>query len=92
PLLEHQAKHVLLEEAKQITVRSHDLVWDDWARYSGRQKEWMQFGGLMGSVTYEGVLGAFMPLLALGEWLHVGGKTSFGLGRYRISGVADSFA
>ncbi|MGH8469420.1 MAG: CRISPR system precrRNA processing endoribonuclease RAMP protein Cas6 [Gammaproteobacteria bacterium] len=85
PMLEHGAKQALLERAKHVSVRSHDLVWDDWARYSGRQKEWMQFGGLLGSVTYEGELTPFMPWLALGEWLHVGGKTSFGLGRYRIT-------
>lgn len=84
PVIEHEAKQALLEQAKEVTVRSHDLLWDDWARYSGRQKEWMQFGGLLGSVTYEGELSPFMPWLALGEWLHVGGKTSFGLGKYRI--------
>jgi len=84
PMLEQHAKQALLEQAKEVTVRSHDLVWDDWARYSGRQKEWMQFGGLLGSVTYEGELSPFMPWLALGEWLHVGGKTSFGLGKFRI--------
>ncbi|MGH8614678.1 MAG: CRISPR system precrRNA processing endoribonuclease RAMP protein Cas6, partial [Gammaproteobacteria bacterium] len=84
PMLERDAKQALLELAKHVSVRSHDLVWDDWARYSGRQKEWMQFGGLLGAVTYEGELRPFMPILALGEWLHVGGKTSFGLGRYRI--------
>ncbi len=44
----------------------------------------MKFGGLLGSISYEGDLAPFMPYLALGEWLHVGGKTSFGLGRYRI--------
>ncbi|MGH8245835.1 MAG: CRISPR system precrRNA processing endoribonuclease RAMP protein Cas6, partial [Gammaproteobacteria bacterium] len=66
PIVEHGAKQALLEEAKQITVRSHDLVWDDWARYSGRQKEWMQFGGLLGAVTYEGDLKPFLPWLALG--------------------------
>ncbi|MGH9894792.1 MAG: hypothetical protein ACREA0_22995, partial [bacterium] len=49
PMLEHRAKQALLEQAKEVAVRSHDLVWDDWARYSGRQKEWMQFGGLLGS-------------------------------------------
>ncbi len=91
PMIEHEVKHRLLARAKTVTVRSPDLVWDDWARYSGRQKEWMQFGGLLGSVTYEGDLKPFMPWLALGEWLHVGGKTSFGLGQYRIvmSGATD---
>lgn len=84
PMLEHGARRVLLEQAKQVAVCSHDLVWDDWARYSGRQKEWMRFGGLLGAVTYEGDLSPFMPWLALGEWLHVGGKTSFGLGKFRI--------
>ncbi len=84
PMLGYHAKQALLDQAKHVAVRSNDLVWDDWARYSARQKEWMQFGGLLGSVTYEGDLRPFMPWLALGEWLHVGGKTSFGLGRYRV--------
>ncbi|MCI0724015.1 MAG: CRISPR system precrRNA processing endoribonuclease RAMP protein Cas6, partial [Acidobacteria bacterium] len=90
PMVEHDAKQALLERAKHATIRSDDLAWDDWARYSGRQKEWMQFGGLLGSVTYEGALKPFLPWLALGEWLHVGGKTSFGLGRYRILLDEDS--
>ncbi|MGH7773906.1 MAG: CRISPR system precrRNA processing endoribonuclease RAMP protein Cas6 [Candidatus Binatia bacterium] len=44
----------------------------------------MQFGGLLGSVTYEGEVSSFMPRLALGEWLHVSGKTSIGSGKYRM--------
>jgi len=89
PIIEHEAKQALLEQARHVTIRSHDLVWDDWARYSGRQKEWMQFGGLLGSVTYDGELKPFMPMLALGEWLHVGGKTSFGLGRCKMTCVSE---
>ena len=58
--------------------------WDDWDRYSGRQKTWMKFGGLMGAITYRGAVQPFLPYLRLGEWIHIGGKTSFGLGKYRL--------
>ena len=83
-LIDEADKRALLEQAQGVTIQAHDLIWDDWARYSGRQKEWMQFGGLLGSITYRGELGPFMPYVAMGEWLHVGGKTSFGLGRYML--------
>jgi hypothetical protein len=84
-LIDETRKQALLGQAKQVTIQAHDLVWDDWSRYSGRQREWMKFGGLLGSISYEGDLMPFMPCLALGEWLHVGGKTSFGLGKYTIT-------
>ena len=35
-------------------------------------------------VEFEGELGPFMPLLRLGEYLHVGKATAFGQGWYRI--------
>jgi hypothetical protein len=44
----------------------------------------MKFGGLLGEITYRGDLTPFLPWLALGEWMHISGKTSFGLGRYTI--------
>jgi len=44
----------------------------------------MKFGGLLGTITYAGDLEPFIPYLALGEWIHIGGKTSFGLGKYNI--------
>lgn len=67
------------------SVGSHDhTTWDEWDRFSGRQKTWMKFGGLMGEITYQGELHPYLPLLRLGEWLHIGSKTSFGLGKYRL--------
>ncbi len=74
----------LAELAREIRVKRAEISWDDWSRFSGRQKSWMKFGGLLGTITYEGDLRPFMPYLALGEWCHVGGKTSFGLGKYVI--------
>jgi hypothetical protein len=40
--------------------------------------------GFMGDLTLEGDLGPVGPLLELGEALHVGKATVFGLGRYRL--------
>ncbi len=82
--LDSETKRGLIDQARAIEITSHDLHWDDWSRYSGRQDTWMKFGGLLGHITYGGDLTPFLPWLALGEWMHIGGKTSFGLGRYTI--------
>ena len=49
----------------------------------------MTLGGFMGSVTFKGDFGDFIPFLLLGEQVHVGKGTSFGLGKYqlRIGGI-----
>ncbi|HEX16511.1 MAG TPA: CRISPR system precrRNA processing endoribonuclease RAMP protein Cas6 [Deltaproteobacteria bacterium] len=65
------------------TVRNH-LVWHDWLRYSHRQRAKLKFGGLMGEITFKGDFRPFWPFLRLGEWIHAGKGTSFGLGRYEI--------
>ena len=40
--------------------------------------------GFVGSVIYEGDFEKFLPLLRLGEYLHVGKNAAFGNGWYRI--------
>ncbi len=77
-------QHDLIEQAKSITIKTNNLQWDDWDRFSGRQKQWMKFGGLQGDIIYTGNLAPFMEILSLGEWLHIGNKTSFGLGKYEL--------
>lgn len=44
----------------------------------------MKMGGFVGEVMYRGELSDFLPLLKLGEKIHVGKGTGFGLGRYEI--------
>lgn len=74
----------LIEKAKEVkTVRS-DLKWHDWERYSERQGTKMKMGGFLGEITFEGDLTEFIPFLVLGEYLHVGKGTVFGLGKYEI--------
>lgn len=82
PLCSHDLREELLHYASSVHLEQDTCRWHDLPRYSGRQKNWMKFGGLLGSVTYSGKLQPFLPWLALGEWTHVGGKTSFGLGKY----------
>lgn len=70
--------------ATQITAR--DLHWYEWTRWSSRQRSRMQLGGLIGHMTLDGPgLPALWPLIWLGQWLHVGKATSFGLGRYQVA-------
>jgi hypothetical protein len=66
------------------------LEWRDWSRYSQRQHQSMTLGGAVGRWRLRGDLTAFWPLLHLGQWLHVGGKATFGLGQYRLLAPAPA--
>ncbi|MCE8429907.1 MAG: CRISPR system precrRNA processing endoribonuclease RAMP protein Cas6 [Candidatus Methanoperedens sp.] len=46
----------------------------------------LKMGGFLGEITFEGDLNEFMPFLKLGEYLHIGKGTVFGLGKYEIIG------
>ncbi|MBM4053095.1 MAG: CRISPR system precrRNA processing endoribonuclease RAMP protein Cas6 [Planctomycetes bacterium] len=74
----------LIEKAKLVKQTESDIKWYDWNRYSTRQEQWMSLGGVTGAVTYEGDISDFITLLRLGEYVHVGKGTSFGLGKYEI--------
>lgn len=63
---------------------SKSLHWRDWSRYSSRQQKRMNLGGVIGSWTLEGKLEPFLPFLHLGQWLHLGKETVFGLGGYTL--------
>ena len=82
--IETHDHQILITQAKKIKIQKSHIQWDDWDRFSGSQRKWMKFGGLMGEVSYKGDLQPFMNVLRLGEWLHIGNKTSFGLGKYEM--------
>jgi CRISPR/Cas system endoribonuclease Cas6 (RAMP superfamily) len=74
----------LIEKSQSIRVKKENLSWFDWERYSARQDTRMKMGGFVGSITFEGDFEPFLPFLLLGEQIHVGKGTSFGLGKYEI--------
>lgn len=74
----------ILARAGDVAVSANGLQWFDWERYSRRQDGVMKFGGLRGSINLSGDLGLFLPYLRLGETVHVGQATTFGLGRYAL--------
>jgi hypothetical protein len=75
----------ILESAGAVRVETSDLRWHDWERYSARQQTRMSLGGFVGDVTFAGPLAPWWPLLRIGEILHVGKGTAFGLGKYRMA-------
>ena len=71
--------------AESVKIVDKDLCWQDWHRYSSRQKASMRIGGMVGTIGYEGEnMGTFMPLLRYVEKVHLGKQTSFGLGEIEI--------
>jgi len=74
----------LIAGAKSIDVQHWDLEWRDWERYSTRKNTEIRLGGFIGNVVYKGDFERFMPFIALGEQIHIGKSTTFGLGKYQI--------
>lgn len=78
----------LIEQACPVrTVRS-ELHWHEQDRFSTRQRQRIEMGGVLGRVVFEAPAAEtwepYLALLAAGEWVHVGKATVMGLGKYRV--------
>lgn len=73
-----------LDFANQVEINEKQFQWEDWKRYSSRQKSVLELGGFIGSMQLKGDLAPFGPLLKTSEVLHVGKGTVFGLGKVRV--------
>lgn len=78
----------LKERAGAVRTREARLSVREQGRYSTRQGRGIDQAGVVGRMTFEGPasegLGAFLPLLLAGEWVHVGKSAVMGLGRYVV--------
>ncbi len=80
----------LVARAQAVRPASQQLRWFDWRRYSNRQEQAMLMGGMIGTITYEGAVGEFLPLLKYCETVHLGKATSFGLGKITVTPEDDA--
>jgi hypothetical protein len=76
-------------EKGTVTLQESRTHWLDWTRYSSRQKQEMQLGGMLGTVSFSGRTGQYLPLFKLGEYLHIGKGSTFGLGKYQLLETAQ---
>ncbi|ATY86610.1 hypothetical protein CVV65_13480 [Kyrpidia spormannii] len=73
----------LFDLATEVRLVDSDVQWKEYWRFSTRQGQNMQFGGIVGAATYEGDLAPYVPFLTAGQYLHAGKQAVFGFGRYR---------
>jgi len=74
----------LLDQAETVETVACDTHWHNWSRYSSRQETKIDMSGFVGTVTFAGKIGRFLPYLRTGEMVHVGKGTAFGLGGYEM--------
>ena len=82
----------IIQEAERVSLVSSTVSWVDWERYSSRQRRRMKLGGMVGTACYEalssGGFASFWPWLKVGELIHLGKNTAFGLGKMTIAGIS----
>ncbi len=75
-----------LNQAARVQVASSNLRWvSAGERWSHSQGVRHSLDGLKGEIAFAGPLRQFLPLVRLGEYLHVGNWTSMGMGKYEIA-------
>ena len=62
------------------------LLWMDVPKKGASDDKAETSGGVLGAITLLGVPAEWLPILALGQHLHLGKSTRYGLGRYVIDG------
>lgn len=75
---------LLLDKAREIKACGIDPDMKRWGRYSARQDRRVSMQGFTGKFKLAGDLGEFLPCIKLGELIHVGKGTTFGMGKYVI--------
>jgi hypothetical protein len=77
------------QQAESVQTVTVDSQWIDRTRRT-RKGFSQDLSGFIGEVTYRGDLGPFLPLLLLGEYVHVGKNAAFGNGWYQLK-IPSSF-
>lgn len=76
--------HGLAERARAVKTTRVSIRWIERTRKSVHDQS-----GFVGKISYRGAIREFLPLLLLGEYLHVGEDAVFGHGWYQIEKKKD---
>lgn len=71
-------------KAMEVEIASQEISIEGWSRYSRRQNRRIPMKGVVGCVEYDGGVDIFLPMLKLGEYLHLGKNTTMGFGRIGV--------
>lgn len=74
----------LREAADHVHVTARHLTLERLERYSNRHRQTLPMHGLLGSISFAGHLAPFLPFLRMGQYVHIGAGTAFGLGHYHV--------
>lgn len=79
----------IIRRAEAVSLVEDRTHWHCWERYSSRQKKRIPAEGFVGEAVYRGPIREFVPLLRLGELIHLGKGTVFGQGKFlgKIQGI-----
>lgn len=79
-----QWRESLLKASREVKLIHSDLRNYTTARFSHRQNKKLPLYGFIGTMRFSGDFTPFEELLRVGEIVHIGQQTAFGLGRYQI--------
>jgi hypothetical protein len=74
------------QRAEAVGTIRRNLRWEERVRRSSRTGQRHEIGGLVGECEFEGDLNEFLPLLQLGQYLHVGKHAAWGNGWLQVEG------
>ncbi len=75
----------LIEMSKKVVLVNSEIYWHQQERYSYRQNRGVSMAGVSGTLDFKGDFNPFIAFLRIGEYLHLGKGTSFGLGKIKIN-------
>ena len=75
----------LVARAQEVETIRDETAWASFRRHSSFKNRVETLEGIVGHAEYAGPLAEFLPLLCIGQIVHVGKRAVFGLGRYRIA-------
>ena len=69
------------KRAEQVRTASCNVRWEERFRTSSKTRQTHELSGFVGDSVYEGDLDEFLPWLLLGELVHLGKHTAWGMGQ-----------